>query len=81
MTKRIDSSGVLYKRKSPPTSEMMRRKFFKNQEAFLESCDALRKTFATDAGWWAFLDEEEMRDSYIEVKEWADRVREKGRPV
>ena len=84
MTKKIDSSGVLYKRKSPPTYQMMRSKFFKNVEhiiAFAESADALRETFATDAEWWAFLDEEDMRDSYIDAKEWADHVREKGRPV
>jgi len=68
MTKKINSAQVLYKRKSPATYDMMKAQFFKNLKALVDSGDDLRKKFATDAEWWAWLDENGGRETYCEAK-------------
>ena len=68
MAQKINSAGVLYHRKSPPTYDMLKARFFKNWQTHVDKCEDARKEFDTEAEWRDFLSHCDALESYDEAK-------------
>lgn len=78
MTKNINSAQVLYKRKSPPTYETLKTRWFKNWQAIVNDAEKLRDCMSSEVAWLAWLEEHDVLEVYREAKAVLERKRKEA---